>query len=148
MKKALYLVLILIVLSCDSGSANSTVSLVFSLSAFSQSEKVASIETVELYCGGDTLSVHVPTGYLQMTVTNFMEGTIQSFIYEDKSSISILCGSNAILQVNPEGYDELFSRRIKFHKHDIIYENVSEDMRAIFDIAFDKMENESLHSTE
>ena len=90
-------------------------------------------------CEWDTTELILPTGWDSTDVFNYVEGFIKTYHYPDKSSVSILCGSNADLGVerNLTG-----NRKIIVNGHQITYNHVPEEKIEVFNQAFNRMKNE------
>jgi len=127
----LYQILLIVFICCLSSAT------------FGQFTKTDSIQSVNLICENDTIEIYIPEEYVSTDTFNYMEGFIQTFIYPDSSTISILCGANATLCINEDQADGLYFRKIKFRHHDMIYERVTPEMKLVFDEAFDMMEKEN-----
>jgi hypothetical protein len=84
--------------------------------------------------------INIPSGQYKTQRSWYVEGSIFSIIYSDRSVITILCGYSADLVLN-EKNKELFARKITTKKgRTIIYEFVNADRVNIFKRAFDLME--------
>jgi hypothetical protein len=98
---------------------------------------------VHLLCESDTIEIYIPEGHVSTDTFNYIEGFIQTFIYPNNSTVSILCGANATLSINVDKTDGLYFRMIKFRHHDMTYERVTSEMKHVFDEAFDMMEKQN-----
>lgn len=114
--------------------------LLVSVFMLSSQTKDILIVTESLYCDNETLELHLPKGYLSKDTFQYMEGFIQTYVYADSSSVSILCGANASLNVRGSTKDGLHFRKIKYSGHDMTYDRVHPKMKQLFDEAFDIME--------
>ncbi|MCB0606020.1 MAG: hypothetical protein KDC25_14215, partial [Saprospiraceae bacterium] len=68
-----------------------------STAIYGQANENVPIESLKLLCKNDSINICIPKGYLSTDTFNYMEGYIQTFIYPDSSTVSILCGANATL---------------------------------------------------
>ncbi|MGB0429884.1 MAG: hypothetical protein ACPGLV_05385 [Bacteroidia bacterium] len=102
-----------------------------------------SIQRVKLLCENDSINIYIPEGYRSIDTFNYMEGYIQTFIYPDSSTVSILYGANATLSIGENDVVELYSRKIRYKYHDMTYERVPLKMKALFDECFDILEKKN-----
>jgi hypothetical protein len=101
-------------------------------------------------------SISLPSDFNGPSYFNYAEGSIIGFIAKDSCIISILCGGNAILQID-NSYLKIdsginnsnqkfflyfsrnknrFAREDVFHTNPINYENATADRKKILDMIF------------
>ena len=90
------------------------------------------------------MQIRVPCNYLRTDVFWYTEGNILTIAYPDSSSIRILCGSNATIELKElsERNSKLFYKKVNVKGHELIYEDVPKNMVRIFDRAFDLLETD------
>jgi len=107
--------------------------------AYGQSDDIHnddSLSTQYLEDGSRQLNLFIPSDYVQKDTMHYVEGLIVTFVYDDKSSITVLCGANANLQVSEDSAN-LYSRKIIVDGFQITYEQVPQSKLSLFNRAFD-----------
>lgn len=113
------------------------------LNCQAQNEKLGLDDSLQLEifnCRNDTFELKLPKGWIKTDIFNYEEGFIQSYIYSDLSTISILCGANAELNMTENKDNSLYYRKSNVGKRTITYERVRKERLIVFDYAFDKLE--------
>ena len=81
----------------------------------------------------------LPKGWEKAEKHDYTEGNVQTFFYPDKSFITIICGSLMSFETPEKKQVDKFWRQEKIMGKMIIYGNVTEKRKMIFDRAFDEM---------
>jgi hypothetical protein len=109
----------------------------FTSAQVSQNKNIDTLSTQIFDCDSDSIELVLPLGWNKIENFEFMEGFIKTYSYLDGSTVSILCGSNAILDISDT---TLNSRKISIKGRELIYEQVPIERVSLFDDAFDFME--------
>ncbi len=115
--------------------------LTLSHDCFSQSDQTAPLDsliTFNFICR-DSISVEIPSGTFKTQLDHYTEGFVISLLYSDASSISILCGSSAELNLNDTPLTKVFDRKEIANGLILRYQNVPAHRLAIFNEAFDAL---------
>ena len=93
-------------------------------------------------CLGKKLNLHVPCDYLRTSIFQYTEGQILTIHYQDSSTIRILCGYEAEINIKQELNDQLYSKKLEIDNYQITYEDVPKKRLKLFENSFGLMEND------
>ena len=86
----------------------------------------------------------LPKGINKNIVEEYTEGFYQMFFYTDGSSVIILKGGNAILELPKNDNPDRFARKEIINRIQMVYGNVKLKRKAEFDKAFDLMKKNGI----
>ncbi len=93
-----------------------------------------SLSNFSVPCLGE---IPVPCNYLRIDYFQYTEGQILTIHYPDSSTISILCGSNANINIPENKTKNLHHKKVIIKGYQITYENVPEQRLRLFNYAFE-----------
>ncbi|MFK5983622.1 MAG: hypothetical protein QM499_11965 [Flavobacteriaceae bacterium] len=95
--------------------------------------------TIVTDCLGKPLKLYLPKGFGIPDRVEDYTGFFQTYIYSDKSCLTIMCDSTSELGISKAIKENVFAREEKFNGFSMIYWNVKAERKAEFDLAFEKM---------
>ena len=88
-------------------------------------------------CLGNDLNIHIPCNYLRTDFFQYTEGRILTIHYPDSSTISILCGTEANINLPGDNTKGYYFKKVVVKDYQIAYENVPGQKLRLFNKAFD-----------